>query len=84
MVFNFTSAHLMGFVVMASIALMFVSSEAKLLRIVVWMLLWQLFTPTRPAWFDLPLMMVGFLIVERCFIAVRVNPTRARIMHPKA
>lgn len=60
---NLTIAHLAAFCVMAYVASLF-TKGARLLRLLGWIALWQLLTPERPMWQDLPQMLIGWLWAE--------------------
>ena len=60
---NLTIPHLLGFLMIVYVASHF-TSGTRLWRVMGWVWLWQLLTPARPAWPDIPLMVVGFVATE--------------------
>lgn len=64
---NLTIPHLLGFCVMAYMASSVVTGT-KLYRLIAWIGLWQLATPVRPIWYDVPMMMVSFVAVEWAYL----------------
>lgn len=78
MTINLTFGHVLGFFLLGFAATFF-ASGVKLLRLVFWILLWQLFTPTRPLWIDIPLLLAGWLVLESIFseaVALLIRRTR--------
>lgn len=64
---NLTIPHLLGFFVMAYMASS-VATGTKRYRLIAWIGLWQLATPVRPIWYDVPMMMVSFVLVEWAYL----------------
>lgn len=60
---NLTIEHLADFCLMAYLASLCVTGH-KLVRMICWIALWQLVTPVRPIWQDVPMMVVGLAITE--------------------
>lgn len=64
---NLTISHLMAFLIMVYIASSF-TSGARLVRLSGWMSLWQLLTPARPIWQDIPMMLVVWAATEYLYL----------------
>jgi hypothetical protein len=63
---NLTIEHFMAFSLMAYAA-SFCCAGERLLRFIGWIGLWQLLTPVRPAWQDVPMMLVAWATVEALY-----------------
>lgn len=63
MEFNLTVQHFFAFAFMAYLASFF-AKGTRLVRLVGWIALWQLLTPVRPIWQDVPMMLVGWALSE--------------------
>lgn len=66
MTINLTFGHVFAFFLLG-FAASFFASGVRLLRLVFWIALWQLFTPTRPLWIDIPMLLFGWLLLESIF-----------------
>lgn len=64
---NLTLDHLYGAVIMIFMLMPFFKGY-RLLRVVTWVCLWQLLTPVRDAYIDLPLFIGGFIIAEIIYL----------------
>ena len=59
---------------MAMICLVYVFFTGhRLMRVIAWIFLWQLLTPTRDTLIDLTLLVTGFIIVEFCYLKTKVT-----------
>ncbi len=63
---NLTIGHLLGFIWMALLASYFTSGP-QLMRLLGWVFLWQLLTPVRPVWLDVPMMILGWMLSESVY-----------------
>lgn len=70
MEFNVTLPHLLAFALSAYAATAFFKG-GRLLRVVGWLALWQLLTPVRPWYGDVPLMATGFVIAEWLYLRLK-------------
>jgi hypothetical protein len=66
MTISLTVGHVLGFFLLVYAASFF-ASGVRLLRLVFWIALWQLFTPVRPLWIDIPMLLAGWLLLESIF-----------------
>jgi hypothetical protein len=69
MTLNLTLEHLAGFFIMAYFATHFVGGM-RLIRLLGWIALWQLLTPLRPTWQDLPMMLAAWALSELAYSKV--------------
>jgi hypothetical protein len=63
---------LQGFLILATGAWCYFTGW-RLMRMTVACLLWQLFTPTRPLWVDLPLLILWCAAVEFAYLRCRAG-----------
>lgn len=63
---NLTIGHLLSFIWMAMLASYFTSGP-QLMRLIGWILCWQLITPVRPLWLDVPMMILGWMLSESVY-----------------
>ena len=78
MTINLTFGHIFAFSLLVYAASFF-TSGVRLLRLVFWIALWQLFSPTRPLWIDIPMLLAGWLLLESIFseaVALLTRRTR--------
>jgi hypothetical protein len=64
---NLTLEHFASFAIMAYCA-SFVAKGAQLYRLLGWLWLWQVFTPVRPVWLDIPLMVAAWAATEWLYL----------------
>jgi biotin transporter BioY len=72
---NLTFGHLAGFIMMAWIAASF-AEGARLTRCIGFIALWQLLSPVRAWYLDVPLMLSGFAAVELIYAFVVKTKTQ--------
>jgi len=65
---NLTIQHFAGFCLMAYMASFF-AAGARLIRLLGWIALWQLLTPVRPVWQDVPMMLIAWVATELVYSA---------------
>ncbi len=71
---NITSQHLYVGLLMVALGATFLRGD-KLFRFIGWVTLWQLFSPARPVYEDLPLMFVSFAALEFFYARLRIVAT---------
>jgi hypothetical protein len=63
MIFNFSIEHIAAWAMMAILTIPLFSG-ARCCRWCGWLFMWQVLTPTRAWWFDIPLIGISFAILE--------------------
>jgi hypothetical protein len=63
---NLTIGHLSGFCFMALLASCFTSGP-QLMRLLGWIFFWQLLTPVRPLFLDVPMLVLGWMLSESLY-----------------